>query len=175
MKRGPVSVVTAMRLLAPPERVWERLMFYEEIPGRPPIHLRLLLPVPTRAEGSRSAVGEETRCVYERGHLLKRVTRIDPGREYAFEVVEQTIEVGGGIRLLGGRYVLRALPDGTTRAELETRYLSPRRPAWLWRPIEAAVCRAFHRYILGAMSAGLSQLAISPTTRTRVRSEFPGR
>ncbi len=91
-------------------------------------------------------------AAFTRGdHLLKRATRIDRWRHYAFEVAEQHLAVGAGIRLLGGGYALRELPDGATRIELETRYLSPRRPAWLWRPIEAAVCHAFHRHILGAM------------------------
>ncbi len=145
------AVTTGMRICAPAEEVWNGLMFYEQISSRPPIHLRLSLPVPLRAQGQCSAVGDETRCLYERGHLLKRATRIDPARHYGFEVIEQELAIGRGVRLLGGGYTLRALEDGSTRIELETRYLSPRRPRWLWRPIEAAICHAFHRYILTAM------------------------
>jgi hypothetical protein len=150
-ERRPVSVVTRMRIAAPVERIWDGLMFFEDIPRRPPLLLRLLLPAPIRAEGPRSAVGDETRCVYEGGSLLKRATRVDQRRHYAFEVAEQQLAVGAGIRLLGGGYTLRERPDGATGIELETRYLSPRRPAWLWRPIEAAVCHAFHRHILAAV------------------------
>jgi len=126
-------------------------MYYEQIPFLPPLHLRLLLPAPKRTEGRRSAVGDETRCVYDRGHLLKRVTRIDPSRHYGFDVVEQELAIGGGIRLMGGSYTLLELPDGSTRIALETRYESCVRPRWLGRLAEAAVCHAFHRYILGAM------------------------
>ena len=72
----PASVVTSMTFAAPPADVWEGLLFYEEIGGRPPTHLRLLLPVPIRTEGKVSEVGGEAMCFYERGHLLKRVTRI---------------------------------------------------------------------------------------------------
>jgi hypothetical protein len=150
-ERHPVSVVTRMRVAAPVERVWDGLMFFEEIPRRPSLLLRLLLPAPIRAEGPRSAVGDETRCVYVGGSLLKRATRVDRCCHYAFEVADQQLAVGAGIQLLGGGYVLRELPDGATSIELETRYLSPRRPAWLWRPIEAAVCHAFHRHILAAV------------------------
>jgi hypothetical protein len=79
------------------------------------------------------------------------VTRIDLRRQYSFSVVEQELSISGGIRLTGGSYVLLELPDGSTRLELETRCVGFARPRWLWRPIEAAVCHAFHRHILGAM------------------------
>ncbi len=152
---GASSVVTALTIRATPDRVWEGLMFYEQLPGRAPLPLRLLLPSPRGTEGPRSAVGDETRCLYEHGHLLKRVTEIDPRRRYGFDVVEQAVALRAGIRLLGGGYTLVALPDGSTRLELETRYLSPARPRWLCRPIEAAVCHAFHRHILRGMRRGL--------------------
>jgi len=146
----PAAVVTGMRLAAPVDRVWQGLMLYEQIPGRPSLLLRLLLPAPLGASGRRSAVGDEVRCAYAGGSLLKRATRVEPNRRYWFEIVEQQVSIGGGIRLLGGGYTLRETPGGTW-IELETRYQSPRRPGWLWRPIESAVCRAFHRHILGGM------------------------
>src|SRR5204863_6829260 len=37
------SVATSMIFQAEPAEVWERLMFYEQIHRRPPLHLRLLL------------------------------------------------------------------------------------------------------------------------------------
>jgi hypothetical protein len=151
----PTSIVTTMRLSASPRQVWERLMFYEQVQLPLPLPLRLLLPAPMRSEGRWSAVGDETRCVYDKGHLLKRVTRIDPCRHYGFDVVEQDLALGAGIRLKGGSYTLLALPDGSTRIGLETRYLGFARPRWLGRRVEAAVCHAFHRYILGAMRSEL--------------------
>ena len=96
-----------MIFAAPPERVWKGLVFYEELGGRPPWHLRLLLPVPIGTEGKVSAVGDEATCLYEGGHLLKRITRIEQGDLYEFEVAEQALSVGGGMRLSGGRYTLR--------------------------------------------------------------------
>jgi hypothetical protein len=144
------SVLTQMVFAIPPAEVWGKLMFYEQIETPPPLYLRLLLPVPTGTEGRKSQVGDEARCLYQGGHLIKRVTQIETGRHYGFEVVEQALEVGGGIRLSGGGYTLRQIPGGT-EVTLATRYVSPRRPRWLWRPIEAAVCHRLHRHILGAM------------------------
>ena len=150
---GPqtTSVVTRMNFAAPPERVWSGLMFYEQIEEPPPLHLRLLLPLPIRTSGSKSEVGDEATCLYAGGYLLKRVTQIEPWRLYGFAVVEQKLTVGGGLILTGGCYTLRELPLQRTEVAVTTRYLSNKRPAWLWKPIEATVCHLFHRHLLSAM------------------------
>jgi hypothetical protein len=151
MAQQPTSIVTRMNFAAAPEQVWDGLMFYEQIEEPPPLPLRLLLPLPIRTYGSKSAVGEEAMCLYEGGHLLKRVTQIDRCRHYGFEVVEQNLAVGGGLTLAGGCYTLRELPGRCTEVAVTTRYVSRKRPGWLWRPIEAAVCHMFHRHLLSAM------------------------
>jgi hypothetical protein len=149
--RQSASILTRMKFAASPERVWRGLMFYEQIEERPPLHLRLLLPRPIGTECSKSNVGDEVKCSYENGHLVKRITQIDLWRHYGFEVVEQKLAVGRGLTLSGGCYTLRELPCGTTEVAVTTRYASPMRPIWLWRPIEAAVCHMFHRHLLCAM------------------------
>lgn len=126
-------------------------MFYEQIDERPPWYLRWLLPIPLGTEGEKTAVGDEARCLYEGGYLIKRVTRVEPEELYEFEVCEQDLHFGGGMVLSGGSYVLTARGDGATEVELTTRYRHGRRPGWLFAPIEGAVCHAFHRHILRAM------------------------
>jgi hypothetical protein len=145
------SVVTRANFKAPAEEVWEALMFYEQIEERSPLHLRLLLPVPIRTEGRKSEVGDEVRCIYEDGHLLKRITHVIRGRQLVFEAIEQDLALGGGIRLSGGSYTLRELPGGQTEVALNTEYTSRKRPRWLWMSVEAFVCRMFHRHMLNAM------------------------
>jgi hypothetical protein len=147
----PVSVVTAVKFSVSLGIVWQRLMFYEQIEKPPPWVLRLLLPIPVRTEGRELEVGEEIKCIYENGSLTKRVTRVTRGREFAFDVIEQKLKLHGGIKLSGGSYTLRELPDGRTEVALKTRYASRNRPRWLCRPVEAAVCHLFHRHILQAM------------------------
>lgn len=152
---GRSVVETRMVFAASPEEVWRGLLFYEEIGGRPPTHLRLLLPVPIRTEGKVSEVGGEAMCLYEGGHLLKRVTKIEREHFYEFEVAEQALSVGGGMRLSGGRYTLRDLTDGRTEVAVETRYVSAKWPRWFWEPLERMVCHWFHRYLLGSMRRGI--------------------
>jgi hypothetical protein len=150
------SIVTMMEFPASREQAWSGLVYYEQIAERSPLYLRLLLPQPIRSEGGKWAVGDEIRCLYQRGHLIKRVTQIEIGHLYRFDVIEQDLLVGGGIRLLGGSYTLRGVGDRHTEVALETRYMSARRPTWLSRPIEAAVCHAFHRHMLRTMRRRLA-------------------
>ncbi len=149
------TVATRCVVAASPARAWEGLMFYEQIAERPPLHLRLLLPVPIRTVGDKAQVGDEARCLYDRGYLIKRVSQVDVGRRYAFDVVEQALVVGGGMTLSGGEYVLRELAPSRVEIRVTTRYASPRRPRWLWRPLEHAVCHSFHRHILRAMQRAI--------------------
>jgi hypothetical protein len=144
------KVSTSMTFDATPAQAWRALMFYEEVDTRPPLHLRLLLPVPIRTEGDKSQVGGEALCLYEGGHLVKRATRIEEPQLYEFEIAEQELAVGGSLRLSGGCYRLREVPGGT-EVSIETNYRSSKWPRWFWRPIESFVCHMFHRFLLRSM------------------------
>ncbi len=130
-------------------------MFYEEIAARPAFFLRQLVPIPIGSEGCKIEVGGEVKCRYVSGHLLKRVTQIIQARDYTFEVIEQNLAFGGGIKLLGGGYTLRKLSENETRVALATRYASPYHPRWLCGRFEALVCHSFHRHIFAAMRSNL--------------------
>jgi len=147
----PSTVVTRNSFAALPRQVWQGLVFYEEVRERPPLHLRLLLPVPIGTEGRIAKVGGEVKCLYEGGHLVKRVTRIEQSELYEFEVAEQALSIGGGMRVLGGRYALRELANDQTEVAVETRYISKRWPRWFWKPLEGLICHSFHRYLLSSM------------------------
>lgn len=146
------TVETSLTMACAPASAWKTIMFYEQIDDRPPWYLRWLLPVPLGTEGSKANVGDEARCNYEGGHLVKRVLHVEPEHLYAFEVSEQELAFGGGMRLCGGAYRLRAEDGGGTAVTLVTRYRHGRRPRWLFAPVEAAVCHVFHRHILRAMA-----------------------
>jgi hypothetical protein len=145
-------VITRRSFDHPPERLWRSLMFYEQIDAPPPLYLRLLLPTPVRSEGAKTAVGDVATCLYEGGHLLKRVTRIEPSRLYEFSVVEQKLDIGAGLQLSGGSYALHALPQGRTEVAVTTLYRGGRWPRALWRPVEALVCHLFHHHLLRAIA-----------------------
>lgn len=154
-------VITSRDFSAPPDKVWDGLMFYEQIKKLPPLLLRLLLPLPVRTEGRKSQAGDEVNCIYKTGYLVKRVTAVLPGREYLFDVIDQRLAFGRGIQLLGGGYALAETVEGITRVSLETRYVSWNHPRWLCKPVESWICHSFHRYILDSIyqsfSTGLIQ------------------
>ncbi len=147
----PTTIATRMVFAAPRARAWDSLVFYEEVEERPPLHLRLLLPVPVRTEGDKTQVGAEALCLYEDGLLVKRPTRIDEPRLYEFEVAKQELAVGGAMKLSGGRYTLSEVSEGRTEVVVETRYTSTKWPRWFWRPLEKIVCHMFHRFLLRTM------------------------
>jgi hypothetical protein len=148
------SVTTCQDFFTAADAVWDALMFYEEITEGRPFLLRRFLPTPIGTQGCKSEVGTDVKCRYVGGHLVKRVIRIVPPHNYAFQIVEQNLALGG-IRLLGGDYTLRVLSEDRTRVALTTHYASPNRPRWLFGRLEAAVCHSFHRYILSAMQSKL--------------------
>jgi hypothetical protein len=149
------SVTTCQDFFAAADAVWDALMFYEEIAAGRPFLLRRFLPTPIGTQGCKSEVGSDVKCRYVGGHLVKRVTRIVRGHNYAFEIVEQNLALGG-IKLLGGDYTLRVPSKDRTRVALTTHYASPHCPRWLFGRLEAPVCHSFHRYILSAMQSKIA-------------------
>ena len=89
-------------------------------------------------------IGQSASIDTRNGVIAGRVTRIDPGHFYEFEVAEQALAVGGTMRLSGGQYILTEIAPGETEVAVETRYTSTKWPRWFWRPLERFVCHWFH-------------------------------
>ena len=167
-------VITRVHLAAPPSAVWKRLMFFEDVPRGPWSIFRLLLPRPLRSEGDKSTVGSLVRCVYERGHLIKRITAVEPGHRLGFEVVEQDLGIERTFRAWEGSYELREDPDGT-ELSLTTHYTGHLWPRSWWRHIERYFGHRFHHYVLRGMREALeSENSLpdpsTPRGRDRARS-----
>jgi hypothetical protein len=146
------------------ERVWRAIAFYEEIEHDPPPLLRLALPRPLRSEGGKNAVGGLVRCTYSKGHLVKRMTEVEEGRLLAFDVVEQRLRFGAGVRLVGGRVELWPSANRGTGLTMTTRYVSRMlHPERLWMAVEERLVHAFHRHVLEGMRRNLDAGAAVPT------------
>jgi hypothetical protein len=148
------AVETALYLNAPPEEVWQRILFYEEVPRRPLWFLRLFLPRPIRTDGEKTRVGAIVRCTYEGGHLLKRITAVEKACLMRFDVLEQRLGVEDSVSMSQGSYEIRATEDGS-QVVLTTHYRSRLRPRRLWRPLERCLAHRLHRHILDGMRATL--------------------
>ena len=148
------TVATLMDLAASPEAVWERILFYEEVPKRPARLLKMFLPPPVSTEGDKTKIGGLVHCLYEDGDLVKRITNLEPPRLMEFEVLEQHLGVEDCVATTDGSYSIRATPGGSEVA-LTTRYHGHLRPRRMWRPLERYLAHQVHRHILEGMRAAL--------------------
>lgn len=158
-------VATQVRFNASPEAVWNHLMFYEEVPGRPAFLLRALLPYPVRTEGDKTRMGATIRCAYSVGGLAKRITAVEPPHSLQFEIIEQRLGIEGCILTRGGSYEISIRGDATDVA-LVTNYLAYLRPRYLWRPLEGLLVSQLHDHILRGVGAAV--LPGSPANRPTV-------
>jgi len=148
------AVSTRAHFDASPEAVWSHIMFYEEVPGRPPFLLRTLLPCPVRTEGNKARPGTEVRCVYRRGGLVKLITAVERPHLLRFDATEQRLGIEGCILALSGSYKIYACGNATDVA-LTTNYRAYLRPRNIWRPLEALLMRQLHGHILRGVSAAI--------------------
>jgi len=145
----PINIVqTSVVLDVPAQEIWKKFRFYEEIKGKPPLLLRLGLPIPVSTEGNHKAIGELTKCFYDRGYIIKEITDSKDNELLAFKVVEQSIHFEKDVRLLQGSLQLEPLDEKTTAVTLTTQYQSLIRPQWLWKPMEEKVIGTLHKYVL---------------------------
>ena len=140
------SVTTRVQFKAAPDLVWRTIRFFEEIPGKPPFFLRLLLPQPIRTEGDKMRTGSSVRCVYTRGELIKRITSVVPAKSLRFEVAGQRLGIEDCLVTLGGSYQI-TWRGGKTDVELTTHYRAYLRPRFFWRKVEALMIGQLHRRI----------------------------
>ena len=143
-------VTTTATFDAPPDDVWERMMFYEEVPHRPSLLLRTFLPTPVRTQGGSKEAGSVVACTYSRGGLTKRITVLDRPRLVRFEVLDQHLGIERCMTTVEGSYEFRAEGRGTEVA-LTTQYRGHLRPRWLWQPLERLLAHRLHRHILDGM------------------------
>lgn len=158
------AVVTHGWIDAAPEEAWRRIVFYEDVSHRPPpLLLRVFLPVPLRTSKPGLVPGALVHCSYTGGgHLVKRITDVQPPSLVRFEVIEQHLGIERCVVTAAGSYDIRRCEAGSEIA-LTTTYRGHLRPRWLWRRAERWMAHALHRHILGGMGAmfGTSELGRS--------------
>ncbi len=162
-------VATSVHFHASPETVWQQMLSYEEVPVRPPLLLRVLLPHPVRTEGDKTCVGASVQCRYKGGEMVKRIKVVEPPRLVQFEVTEQHLGIEGCVTTLGGSYELRSRGD-QTEVVLTTNYRGHLRPRYFWRPFERFLAHELHRHILGGMRASLPRARSSKRSAIAERS-----
>ena len=158
------SVETQVVFFASQERAWNSIVFYEQIEHEPPFLLRLALPRPVGTTGGKAAVGDTSRCVYENGYLVKKITEREEGRLLGFRVIEQKIHFEHDLELREGSFRIDPGPGpGTSLVTLATTYRRLTYPAFIWQPAETLVLHTLHGHVLEGMRANAErELAVEP-------------
>lgn len=149
-KFGNRSVETSILMPVDSKDAWNAAMFYEQVKHAPPLLLRLGLSRPLYSYGSMAKVGDIKTCVYDRGTLTKRITRVEPGKEIEFVVVQQSIERCGVI-LKGGSFRFEPAGPNQTRVTLTTEYEPILAPRLVWQPWEDTSIHTLHGHVLAGM------------------------
>ena len=151
------------------ERSWDSIVFYEQLEHEPPFLLRLALPLPVGTTGGKAEVGDTSRCVYENGYLVKKITRREEGRLLGFRVIEQKLHFEHDLELREGSFrIEQGSGPGTTVVTLTTTYRRLTYPAFIWQPAETLVLHTLHGHVLEGMRANAErELAVDPALADR--------
>jgi uncharacterized membrane protein YhaH (DUF805 family) len=156
------DVTTSIDIAAPPERVWQNVVGFSELPPPPEWFFRLGVAYPQRARIEGEGVGAVRRCEFSTGAFVEPITVWDPPRRLAFDVTEQPpsmtewspyhdvrpAHLEGYMTSKGGEFRLYRLPDGGTRLEGTTHYTLAIYPEGYWVVYAEGLLHAIHHRVL---------------------------
>jgi hypothetical protein len=156
------QVRTSIEIAAPPERVWQRVVTFSELPDPQEWYFRAGLAYPQRARIEGSGPGAVRYCefstgpfvepieVWEEPRLLRfRVTR-NPAPMHEWSPYARVLprHLHGYLVSEHGQFLLRPLPGGRTLLEGTTWYRHGLWPAPYWRLWSDAIIHRIHLRVL---------------------------
>ena len=155
-------VLTSMVIDAPPERVWPRVVGFDEIPEPPVWYFRLGLAYPLRARIDGEGPGAVRFCEFTTGAFREPITAWEAPSRLAFDVASQPPPLQewspysrvyaphqqNYFRTTRGEFRLVALPGGRTRLEGRTWYTLRIYPAAYWTVIADRIIHDIHNRVL---------------------------
>jgi uncharacterized membrane protein YhaH (DUF805 family) len=156
------EVRTAIEVNAPPEKVWNQVVAFAEIPPPTELLFRAGIAYPIRAEISGHGVGAVRHCVFSTGPFAEPIEVWDEPRLLKFGVTANPAPLNelspyGNIQpphLHGyfvskqGQFLLTALPGGRTRLEGATWYQHTMWPATYWHLWSDYIIHRIHLRVL---------------------------
>lgn len=140
------EVVTQIEVPGKSQDVFEKLHFYEGSELTPPRILKIALPNPLRVEGNMFEEGAIVKCLYEEGHLVKKMTSVEENKLVAFDVIKQVNIEDRSVRLISGKISLEESGDKVI-VTMTTRYVPKLGARLLWRQSERLIVKALHEHI----------------------------
>ena len=162
LKAPDYVVRTSIDIRAEPERVWQQVVAFGQIPPPTEMLFRAGIAYPIRAEITGKGVGALRRCIFSTGPFLEPIEVCDEPRLLKFGVIANPAPLNeltayGHIEprhLHGyfvseqGQFMLTALPNGGTRLEGTTWYRDAIWPAAYWRLWSDYVIHRIHWRVL---------------------------
>jgi len=156
------EVRTAIEVSAPPEKVWNQVVAFAEIPSPKELLFRSGIAYPIRAEISGHGVGAVRLCVFSTGPFLEPIEVWDKPHLLKFGVTENPAPLNeltpyghldaphlhGYFVSNEGQFLLTALPGGRTRLEGTTWYHNAMWPASYWRLWSDYIIHRIHLRVL---------------------------
>jgi len=159
----PVFMVrTAIEVNAPPEKVWNQVVAFAEIPPPKELLFRAGIAYPIRAEISGHGVGAVRHCIFSTGPFAEPIEVWDEPRLLKFGVTAnpapldelspygkiQPPHLHGYFVSKQGQFLLTALPGGRTRLEGATWYQHTMWPAAYWHLWSDYIIHKIHLRVL---------------------------
>jgi len=165
------EVRTAMEVNAPPEKVWNQVVAFAEIPPPKELLFRAGIAYPIRAEISGHGVGAVRHCIFSTGPFAEPIEAWDEPRLLKFGVTANPAPLNelspyGNIQpphLHGyfvskqGQFSLTALPGGRTRLEGTTWYQHTMWPAAYWHLWSDYIIHRIHLRVLEHIKAEIEK------------------
>lgn len=160
---SPVFVVrSSLEIQAPPEKVWDKVIAFTEIPAPAEWIFRAGIAYPIRAEMVGRGVGAERHCVFSTGAFVEPIQIWDAPHRLKFSVTANPApmqewtpyphvdppHLHGFLISEGGQFLLTPLPNGATRLEGTTWYHHGLWPSAYWRLWSDEIIHRIHLRVL---------------------------
>lgn len=157
-----VAVVTSIEIDAPPERVWEQVVAFSELPPPEELYFKTGIAYPMRAEIDGRGVGAVRHCVFSTGPFVEPIEVWDEPRLLKFSVTSQPPamheltpygridppHLDDYLVSEGGQFLLTPLDGGRTRLEGTTWYRNKMWPSSYWRLWSDWIIHSIHERVL---------------------------
>ncbi len=161
------EVVSRVEIDAPPERVWENVVTFAELPAPDEWYFKAGIAYPVRAVIDGRGVGAIRRCRFSTGDFVEPITAWEPGKRLAFGVLYQPApmkelspyeavyapHLDGYWQATAGEFRLVDLGQGRTRLEGSTWYRTRIQPAAYWDLWAQAIVHRIHLRVLRHIKA----------------------
>ena len=156
------EVVSTVEIAAPPDRVWQSVVSFPDIPPPTEWLFRIGVAAPQRARIVGTGVGATRYCDFTTGSFVEPITDWEPGRRLAFDIVRQAPPMSewspyrdvnpphldGYFRATHGEFELVPLAGGRTRLVGRTRYEVEMSPQGYWAVAAGRIVSAIHLRVL---------------------------